>query len=158
MTKFIMKNFHRLPKEAKIFNAKVFCIKFLMVDSPNCSTFTNNGKTKAHNQNKWPLLYIQCNNSCCLLQPTINPSKLSYKCNIYTHGTLQKSIISYVTAWIWGKPASMHNYKYLETVILIIWSIVTMYTYLRKENIYLHAICHNSVVIPNLTMYQLLNG
>ena len=27
--------------------------------------------------------------------------------------------------WIWEKPPSTHNYKYLEILILIIWSSIT---------------------------------
>ena len=53
----------------------------------------------------------------------------------------------------WENPASMHNYKYLELPILIIWSIVT-----RKENRYLHEICHDSISIYNVSIHQLLSG
>ena len=27
--------------------------------------------------------------------------------------------------WIWENPASMHNYKYIEIPILIIWGVIT---------------------------------
>ena len=48
-------------------------------------------------------------------------------------------------------PASMHNYKYLEILILIIWSILT-----QKASRCLHEICHDSIAIYNLSIHQVV--
>ena len=52
------------------------------------------------------------------------------------------------------KSAFMYNYKYLE---IPIWSTAVLY--LRRENRFLHAICHDyNIAIHSLSMHQLLNG
>ena len=38
---------------------------------------------------------------------------------------MEETITMHICDWIWENLASMHNYKYLEILILIIWSIIT---------------------------------
>ena len=47
----------------------------------------------------------------------------------------------------------MHNYKYLEILILLTLSIVS-----QEKNTFLHAIHHDSIPFHILSMYHLLNG
>ena len=58
---------------------------------------------------------------------------------------------STICDWIWENPASTHNYKYLEILNLIIWSIIT-----QEGSRCLHEICHDSIAIYNLSTHQLL--
>ena len=55
--------------------------------------------------------------------------------------------------WIWEKPPSTHNYKYLEIPILVIWSSIT------REGKYcrcLNEVSQDSIAIYDLSIHQLL--
>ena len=48
--------------------------------------------------------------------------KSEFYLHIHVHSHTRDSLIC---DWIWEKPPSTHNYKYLEIPILIIWSSIT---------------------------------
>ena len=58
--------------------------------------------------------------------------------------------------WIWENPTSMHDYKYLEILILIILSIDCILR--RKTDAYMHFTTILYVAIHSLSIHQLLNG
>ena len=56
--------------------------------------------------------------------------------------------INLICDWIWENSASMHSYEYLETLIEIIWSIITW-----EGKRCLHEICHDSIAIYDLSIH-----